>query len=89
MTLPIEHLLLQMREHQHLPGMPRIRGKMATATCLRCGERASVRAGRRGQVRATNDVGRALLADCSTDGRRQADSPQPSSHAQGSGRAAG
>ncbi len=64
MTLPIEHLLLQMREHQHLPGMPRIRGRTATATCLHCGERGSVRAGRRGYVQPVPGVESALQINC-------------------------
>ncbi len=67
MTLPIERLLLQMRERQHLPGMPRIQGKTATATCLRCGERGSVRARRRGQTQPVRGEASALLADCAVD----------------------
>ncbi len=64
MTLPIEYLLLEMREHQHLPGMPRIQGGTTTATCLHCGQRGSVRPGRRGKVQPVSGVENALMADC-------------------------
>ncbi len=64
MALPIEFLLLQMREHQHLPGMPRIHGKTTTATCLRCGAWGSVEARPRRRRQPLPHTGRALLADC-------------------------
>jgi hypothetical protein len=38
MARGIELILLGMRDHHHLPGMPRIAGTTTTASCLQCGD---------------------------------------------------
>jgi hypothetical protein len=64
MSCGIEVLLLGMREHRHLPGMPRIVGTTTTASCLHCNDGCAVDEGPDGQALVDSCRGTALTTDC-------------------------
>jgi hypothetical protein len=64
MARGIELLLLEMREHHHLPNMPRIADSTTTVSCLRCGDGCSVEEGPDGEALRESCAGTALEYDC-------------------------
>jgi hypothetical protein len=64
MACGIEIVLLRMREHQHLPSMPRIVGATTWARCLHCGDGCAVEEGPDGEAHLDSCRGSALTVDC-------------------------